>query len=207
MKKNNSGFTFIEMIIAVTIFSIIAVSIYSVFRVGVKLWFRTSPLIEVNQSYRFFFNTISSDLKNSVHYFKEGVNFEGTVQKMSFITLIDISGQGISPHTELARVIYLFDKKEKTVKRAVATVREGLSEDYARTETILEDIDAKDSGFKYCYKMGSSETEYDYEWKDTWEDKDRDNGKIPRGVMVKTGEYSKTIFIPTGELGGETSAK
>ena len=80
---------------------------------------------------------------------------------------------------------------------------EGLSEDYAKVSDILNDIDDRDFTFEYCYKLGSSMTEYDYEWKDAWEDKDRDEGKIPRGVRVKAGDYSKTIFIPTGELGAE----
>ncbi|OGW92773.1 MAG: hypothetical protein A3K16_06010 [Omnitrophica bacterium RIFCSPLOWO2_01_FULL_45_24] len=197
------GFTFIELIVAVMIFSIIAVSVYSVFRAGVRLWHRTNPLIQANQSTRFFFNTISSDLKNSVSYRQKGVNFEGEKQKLSFMTLIDASGEGVLPHTELARVTYHFDKTRKTVKRAVATKAEGFSEDYAKSADLLNDIDDKNFGFEYCYKITSSPTEYDYEWKDAWEDEDRDKGKIPRGVKVKAGEYSKTIFVPTGRLGGE----
>ena len=210
------GFTFIELIIAVTIFSIIAVSIYSVFRAGVRLWSRTNPLIQANQSTRYFFNTISSDLKNSVSYNavspglktfgsseKSCANFEGEEQKVSFMTLVDVSAEAVLPHTELARVIYSFDRSKNTVNRAVATKAEGLSEDHAKVSDILNDIDDKDFGFEYCYKVVSSPTEYDYEWKDTWSDEDRDKGKIPRGVKVKAGAYSKTIFIPTGRLGGK----
>lgn len=207
IRKKKAGFTFIELIIAVTIFSIVAVSIYSVFRIGVKLWYRTSPIIQSNQSFRLFFNTISMDLKNSVPYIKgnvkEKVNFEGQKQKISFIALVGTSGQGVLPHAELARIVYYFDRNKKTVRRAVATKSEGLSEDYAKATDILEDVEYKDFGFEYCYKITHSPTEYDYEWKDEWEDKERDNGKIPRGVRIKTGEYSKTIFIPTGTLGGD----
>ena len=202
-KVNRKSFTLIELIIAITIFSIIAVSIFSVFRIGVKLWYRTTPLIQANQSGRFFFDTISSDLKNSVYYNKSGINFEGESQKISFMTLVNVSGQGVLSHTELARVIYYFDRTAKVVKRAVATMKEGLSEDYAKAADILNNIDSKDFGFEYCYKLGSSPTEYDYEWKGAWEDEDRDKGKIPRGIRIKVGEYSKTIFIPTGTLGGK----
>ena len=211
IKGKNTGFTFIELIIAITIFSIVAVSIYSVFRVGIKLWYRTNPIIQDNQSFRLFFNTISSDLKNSVSYLKENmkekVNFEGDKQKVSFITLVDVSGQGTMPHAELARVIYYFDSSRKVVKRAIATKAEGLSEDYAKAVDILNGIDTKDFGFEYCYKITYSPTEYDYEWKDTWEEKESDGGKIPRGVKIKAGEYSKTVFIPTGTLGGEDEAQ
>lgn len=199
------GFTFIEMILAVTIFSIIAVSIYSVFRVGTQLWLRTSPMIEANQSFRFFFNTISSDLKNAVLYSKKCTDFEGENQRISFMTLVEVSGPGMLPHTELARVIYYFDKSNKTIKRAVSTRLEGFSENTNGTD-ILNNIENKDFGIEYCYKSGFSPTEYDYEWKKIWqedEDKEKSAGKIPRGVKVKAGEYEKTIFIPTGELGTE----
>lgn len=214
--SKRKGFTFIELIIAVTIFSIIAVSIYSVFRAGVRLWAGTNPLIQANQSTRYFFNTISKDLKNSVSYNavsqglktfgsseEESVNFEGEEQKISFMTLVEVSGSGGLTHAELARVIYSFDRSKKTVRRAVATKAEGLGEDNAKVAEILSDIDNKDFGFEYCYRLGASPTDYDYEWKDAWEGEDRDKGKIPRGVRVKAGAYSKTIFIPTGCLGGE----
>ena len=214
--RQAQGFTFIEMIVAVTIFSIMAVSIYSVFRAGVRLWSGTNPLIQANQSTRYFFNTISTDLKNSVSYNavsggiktfgsseEKNANFEGEKQRISFMTLIDVSGAEALPHTELARVIYSFDRSKKAVKRAVATKTEGLSEPLAKAAEILSDIDDKDFGFEYCYKVVFSPKEYDYEWKERWSDEDRDKGKIPRGIRVKAGTYSKTIFIPTGRLGGK----
>jgi len=214
--RQAQGFTFIELIVAVTIFSIIAVSIYSVFRAGIRLWSGTNPIIQANQSTRYFFNTVSTDLKNSVSYNaissglktfgsseKESANFEGEAQKISFMTLVDVSVGSALPHAELARVIYSFDRSKKTVKRAVATKAEGLSDSFAKVADILSDIDDKDFGFEYCYKVVSSPTEYSYEWKDGWSDEDRDKGKIPRGVKVKAGLYDKTIFIPTGRLGGK----
>jgi len=119
------------------------------------------------------------------------------------MTLVDVSGAGALPHAEFARVVYSFDRSKKAVKRAVATKAEGLSEPHANAAEILNDIDDKDFGFEYCYKVVSSPTEYGYEWKNTWSDEDRDKGKIPRGVRVKAGAYSKTILIPTGRLGGK----
>lgn len=202
-RTNKRSFTLIELIIAITIFSIIAVSIYSVFRIGVKLWYATNPMIQANQSLRLFFNTISLDLKNSICYTKNGKNFEGDSGKVSFITLVDVYDNGALPHTELARVVYYFDRYRKAVRRAVATKLEGFSEDYARSADILTNIDEKDFGFQYCYKSGSSKTDYNYEWKNEWEAEDRDNGKIPRAISVRAREYNKIIFIPTGTLGGK----
>lgn len=203
IKKKNTGFTFIELIIAITIFSVIAVSIYSVLRTGVRLWYRVSPMIQDNQSFRLFFNTISRDLKNSLPYFSKDVNFEGNRDKVSFMTLVDISDEGSFARMEPAMVIYYYDRITKTVKRGVATRLEGLNEDLAKYSDILNNLEDKEFGFEYCYKLGSSKTEYEYEWKDEWNDKEKESGYIPRGVRIRAGDYSKTVFIPTGVLGGE----
>ncbi|MDD5428426.1 MAG: prepilin-type N-terminal cleavage/methylation domain-containing protein [Candidatus Omnitrophica bacterium] len=216
-EKPPAGFTFIELIIAVTIFSIIAVSIYSTFHAGIKVWLKTSPMIEANQALRVFFNTVSLDLKNAVAYYgkeevlsKPGfgqeyegkINFEGAPDRISFITVISVSGPGAGMHDELARVTYLYDKANKTVKRLVATRAEGLDEANAKAFDMLYGVEEKDLGFLYCYKDMISNSEYEYEWKDAWEEKNVVN--IPRGVKIRAGGFTKTVFIPSGELGEET---
>ncbi len=203
---NRKSFTLIELLIAITIFSVVAVSVYSVFSTGVKLWYKTSPLVQANQSARYFFNTISSDLKNTVPYLKKGVNFEGEGQRISFMTVVNCSGEDKSSGAEVARVTYYLDRSKKAVIRSVATKEEGLSDDLAVSSAILDGIDSKDFAFEFCYKRVSSPTDYEYEWDSAWADEDKDKGKIPRGVKVKAFGYEKIIFIPTGYLGGKDEA-
>lgn len=200
------SFTLIELLVAITIFSVIAVSVYAVFSSGVRLWYKTSPLVQANQSARYFFNTISSDLKNSVAYFTKEANFEGGPQTISFMTVINCSGQDRTSSGEVARVTYSYDRSAKAVIRSVATKEEGLDPDRAKPSAILEGVEQKEFGFEFCYKRISSPTDYDYEWKDEWADEDKKSGKIPRGVKVKASGYEKTIFIPTGYLGGKDEA-
>lgn len=198
-KKDRAAFTFIELLIAVTIFSIIAVSVYSVFNAGIRVWLRTNPIVEGNQAMRILFNTASLDLKNAVAYTNTGTNFKGEPKKISFMTLIDVAGDKTPLHTELARVVYCFDKDTKAIKRLVAAKDEGLDETKARGQEFLRDTKEEDLGFEYCYEETYSGTEFAYKWKDTWQDE----AKIPRGVRIKLGEFRKAIFIPTGELGVE----
>ena len=215
-KINLRGFTFIELIVAVTIFSIIAVSIYSTFNAGIRIWLRTSPMIEENQALRVFFNTVSSDLKNAVAYYDNSAtlvkpgfgqeyegetNFSGSPGRISFIAIVGISDPDTGMREEPARITYIYDKNAKTVKRLIATRSEGLNEDNTKGVDMLSGIEEKDFGFEYCYKKMISNTEYEYEWKDAWEDKNVQN--IPRGVRIRAGEFKKTVFIPTGLLGEE----
>ena len=215
-KINLRGFTFIELIIAVTIFAIIAVSIYSTFNAGLRIWLRTSPMIEENQALRVFFNTVATDLKDAVTYYDnsatlvkpgfgqeyEGeINFAGAPGRISFIAIVGISDPDAGMREEPARITYIYDKNAKTVKRLIATRSEGLNEDNAKPVDMLGGVEEKDFGFEYCYKKMISNTEYEYEWKDAWEDKNVQN--IPRGVRIRVSEFKKTVFIPTGLLGEE----
>ncbi|MDD3906286.1 MAG: type II secretion system protein GspJ [Candidatus Omnitrophica bacterium] len=214
--RHNRAFTFIELIIAVTIFAVIAVSIYSTFNAGIRVWLKTSPMIEENQSLRIFFGTVAADLKNAVAYYPKSetlakpvfgaeyegrINFEGAADRMSFITVIGVSDPETGFREELARVTYAYDKDKKCLRRLVATAAEGLNEDNARSSEILKDINEKDFGIEYCYKAKLSNTEYEYEWRDAWEEKNVQD--VPRGVRIKVGEFRKTVFVPTGILGEE----
>lgn len=210
------GFTFIELIIAVTIFAIIAVSIYSTFSAGIRMWLKTSPMIDENRGLRMFFNTISADLKRAVAYYDnsaaltkpgfgqeyEGeLNFAGAPRRISFMTIVRVSDPELGLRAEPAKVIYLYDISDRAVKRLVATKAEGLDEDNAKSVDMLINIDEKDFSFEYCYKNMISNSDYEYEWKDAW--KDENARTIPRGVRVRAGEFERTVFIPTGVLGEE----
>ena len=221
--RNNGGFTFIELIVAVTIFAIIAVSIYSTFNAGIRMWLRTSPMIEADQGMRIFFNTASLDLKNSMAYYpkltsatsafapssfssfgtEEPLNFEGEPARVSFMTIMNVSGPDGNTRGEITRVAYIYDKANRSVKRLVATKREGFDEAKAKAFEILNNIEEKDFGFQYCYKSStSSVSDYENEWQETWEG-EKNKQKIPRGVKIKAGEFTQTVFIPAGELGEE----
>lgn len=190
-KKRTHGFTFLELMIALTIFSIMAVSIYSVLGGGIRVWRRSNVIIEANQSLRSFFDAISSDLKNTVKY--KGVEFEGQAGEMSFMALIDVSDPvNRSTRTELAKVVYSFDEGSKTVKRYVATRESGFDKVNTEGVDIVSGIEGV--SFSYCYK---DETLIPpYRWQDVWQTQ----GIIPRGVNIKIKELEKIVFIPMGEL-------
>ena len=66
--KTDRAFTFIELLIAFTIFSIIAASMYCTLNAGIKVWTRGNEIIRENQGMRIFFDTVNQDLKNAVSY-------------------------------------------------------------------------------------------------------------------------------------------
>jgi prepilin-type N-terminal cleavage/methylation domain-containing protein len=209
MDKNKKAFTFIELIIAVTIFSVIAVSIYSVFWAGLRTWRVTSPAIEANQALRFFFDLISRDIKSAISYYpekysdKDKVNFEGDAGRISFWALVDVQGQDGVINTEPARVAYYLDTSDSSngrIMRNVATRKEAFKEDPEKSEELFSGIREGDFAFEYCYReprLNLAEPDV-YEWGGEWLTKEGENKKIPRGVRIKLKEFTKTVFIPTG---------
>ena len=122
---------------------------------------------------------------------------QGAPNRVSFMTLIEVSGNGIPLHTELARVVYYYDADTKSVKRLVATKDQGFDETKAESSQSVKLAGSQDFGIEYCYKEPYAGTAYVYKWMDTWENE----SVVPRGVRIKIGEFKKTIFIPTGQLG------
>ena len=197
MNKQIKGFTFVELIVAVTLFAIIAASVYAVFGTGLRVWRKMNPVVENNQSVRGFFFTIDRDLKNMVAYQKDGANFKGDATRVSFMTLVEVSGTNAPLHSELAQVVYFLDKDTRMIKRLVATREEGLDETKSKAEVMLKGVDEKDFRFEYGSKATSTGPGSMYDWKDKWEEE----AKIPRGVKIKLNGFVKMVFIPTGMLG------
>jgi prepilin-type N-terminal cleavage/methylation domain-containing protein len=209
--EERAGFTFIELIIAIAIFSVIAVSIYSVFWAGLRTWRMTSPVIEANQKLRFFFDLISKDLKGELGYYpqdyidKDKVNFEGDAKRISFWALVDFQEQDGAIHTEPARVAYYLDTADSSnvkVMRNVATRIEAFKEVPEKSEQVFSGIREGDFAFEYCYKepnLNLAEP-YEYEWASEWLTKEGEKKKMPRSVRIKLKEFTKTVFIPTGDL-------
>jgi len=196
--SDKKAFTFIELIIAVTIFSIIAVSIYATLGAGIRIWLRTNPLIEAHQEMRTFFDMISNDAKRSFIYTYPdgGIKFDGKPKRVSFMTIAAVSGPDVPLHDEMVKVIYAFNEETKAVERTAAGRNEAFDERYARPEEIIRQAGDRQFVFEYCY-AGTSVDE-PYLWKESWEDED----KIPRAIRIRVGDLTKVIFIPAGQLGG-----
>lgn len=204
-KKFNAGFTFIELLIALTIFSIIAASIYYTLNAGIKVWQRGNILIRENQRMRIFFDAMSKDMRNAVPF--SGIPSQWTENSVTFHTIIDTFSSE-PPHRKLVRRIYYFDDKKGELKRARVIQKEGFDEKYVDEEVLLDNLE--DVGFEYAYESGE-----EYEWKDEWEFGDEDEGEdiIPRGVKIrvelkgkddeKAEIFEKIVLIPIGKLGSE----
>ena len=192
------GFTFIEIIISITIFTLIITTVYSVFYLGMKTWQRGEDRKSLKEI-RLSLLKIDKELKNSFYFSK--IPFKGTDEEMTF-PLSAASGETEKIYT----VTYVVDSDERTGLRGLVRKKKIFSESFlegepGETEIVFPLMRSID--FEYGYEMpgGSS----DFDWLADWDAATQN--KFPSGIRVSfelpdTKEfYAKTIFIPHGELG------
>lgn len=208
--KYNSGITFIEMLIGLTIFSIIAASLYSVFFSSTSAWKRSEDLNRVNQEARWSLDNLSRELHNAIILSYKGrypdfKAFEGESDKLSFFIVID---------DEIRRVTYLLEPKDKNsdtefyFKRKESFFVDSLqSSSKEESEENLSSLVTKE-GLKFSYPYGAEGEDEEVEWKEKWQDRE----SLPAGVKIELALQSpgnpnskttfyRTVFVPLGVVG------
>lgn len=200
MKKNKTGFTFIELMLAVSIFAIVAVVIYSTFNTGISAWKKAEVAQNLYQDIRLTLDKMAEDLENAVKYSeKENFsNFEANQNSISFYSLEEVfTGLPKVPaHPELRKISYSLSGS--MLQRLDETIPELLQE---KPVAQPEEMSAKISelNFSYYY-IDKTTSPASYKWDNVW-DWPLD---IPRGVKIGlkvVGEeksFVKYVFIPSG---------
>lgn len=191
------GFSFIELLVALTIFSVIALSIYYALMTGVKLYRRSSSDIRHNQGVRAFFDRIDLDIKNS--FFSPVIEPQWDADSISFALLVDNQKAG-KKHREIARVSYGYDSTDQQVIRSYSRKDKGFYPDPALEQTIVQDTEGL--SFEYCYQEQGSQDACI--WKPHWQQKE----EMPKGIKVTlklaAGErFREYVFNHTGTYGTE----
>ena len=87
---NKHGFTFIEMLIGISIFAVVALTLFTVFWTGVKVSHRSEDSNRVYREARWAFDRIADDLESAVPYqfrnsYPDRLAFSGTSDSVTFI--------------------------------------------------------------------------------------------------------------------------
>lgn len=223
MKKSKRAFTLLELLLAVTIFSITVVALYSSFYVGVKVLRRSQSTMGIHQELRLGMEEISLDLHNgllaplyietevapvvaieTVEEEEEEIYFfKGDRKSFSFVTLKDIFTEDRKPKRIICNVTYRFGSGEDGGKliRVVRYSNRGFAPQ--QEEELISGI----SSMTVFYSYAGDDEESEPVWLDRWEQEEA----LPLGVKIKlklkgaaaVGDLTKTIHIPAGVLGTE----
>lgn len=191
MSKRRAGFTFIELLVSMLIFSIVVLSIYLSFNVGIRAWRKGEEGYKIRQGARYLLSSISREMRNAVN--SKEIIFSGGADHVSFCKAAN----------GLFKVLYEFNSAENAVYKVVRTYKENASGDTGTKSRLVSGI----SGIKFQYSYKRDENVV---WDDSWPE---DNKAVPFGVKifltynpagaVEPLVISQTVLIPTGELKDE----
>lgn len=195
--RNNSltGFTFIELIVSVSILAIIAASIYSVFNIALHAYKRSS-VDQGIQKIRTKLLKIDKELKSS--FFFSGIPFRGTSSEIVFPLFVF---KGDKENVRI--IIYQIDRDENAEFYKLIRKEKIFTENPQDEKEEINDIfSALAIKFEYSYNPGDPSK--CYEWQETWAESQK---TLPSAVRISfqiddSGEiYNKVIFLMQGALG------
>src|SRR3972149_5589222 len=106
-KTSHASFTFIELLIALSIFAVVAVTLYSTFFAGISVWKRSGDSSGIYQDIRIVFDDMARDLKNMIYFTKEKESayaFTGMPQQIAFMTLAEYASEKMTAGKELVKI-------------------------------------------------------------------------------------------------------
>jgi len=202
------GFTLVELLLALSIFSVIALSLYGTFATGINLTKRSEKTDEVYRQVRWTLEKISAELENMVNYdfsnsYPTRLAFIGEGDKIAFIVPSDkglkvvryylqplefgsvhktIIGKHFSRNVDM---IFLNEKEaalEAFVREEVGFVEDLSSETPESREVSVLNSNIKKDGlkFSFAYQEEGANEEIKVIWKDRWDQKG-----IPSGIQVE----------------------
>jgi prepilin-type N-terminal cleavage/methylation domain-containing protein len=215
--KRRGGFSLMELLLAVAIFSVIALCLYSTFSGGIRIWRRQEEALRSSQGVRMALDAMSRELKGAMNYSAPKNNpslsadltaekypvFSGSDNTLAFVT---------AAAGKIEKVTYFFENSSGSagaLKKRVAFQADGFNEDTEKADTIISGVNAV--LFEYAYtpeKAGDPLV-----WQNSW-----NQDKLPQDVRItltmqprqekkgifgqetkkKEEIFRKTIFIPVG---------
>ncbi len=182
-----AGFTLVELLIAVSIFSVVSIAIYSTFSSGASILRRVKNIDLMQQKILLKAEMFARELREQPDYKKQ--LFLGTKSKISF---------GGSSDYFPSRITYYFDVSSSSLMRVADKLdtiitSEGMIDPELRAKPTVFLVKAKEVKFSYLYlDLKTNE----YSWIDEWL-QDYLPVAVKFTIAGENQEYASTIFLPT----------
>jgi len=203
-ERSLTGFTLIELILAVSLFFIVSASLFLSMRSGLLLYKRSDEGLTLSHEIQYFLNKLSYELRNSFHY--SSIPFEGNEERLSFPSIL-VTYDEDKVFTDIYNIEYNF--KARTLMRKSNCLSR--KDDKDKKDKILYPL-LKNISFSFGFLDEGEKTVI---WKEEWPSELE--GLIPKAVGInlvvtffdkdmKFGvdkKINKKIWIPQGEWGSE----
>ncbi len=191
--RTKSGFTMVELLIALFISTLMIITLSTVFISAIKAGERAKANFSKYQSLRVFFLTLERDLRNALAY--EPLPFKGMEDRLEFPGYTLSHGKD-GGEKKLLEIGYLL--KEGKLIRSEESMKKDFKNKEPASKPVLSGIKA--IHFEYPYKQEVGDTIYLPFWIE------EPYQGIPKAVKVRIEltsgvRFSKVVSIPQGRLG------
>lgn len=197
------AFTFVELLVSVTIVSFVGIAVYSALANGIAVWRRVNKDNSYTQNVRLTAEKMAGELRNVLQF--SDIAFEGTEDSIKFCTLLLTTSQEAEDeaerHYELGRVTYFYNEEKNALSKQQLLYPLIYQEqgEFDQSKILIGNL--KKLEFSYCYLDYTTGT---YQWKKDWKEKEQNT--FPQAVKIKMSfqegfqqkEFEQTIFIPIG---------
>lgn len=193
-KNRSNGFTLMELLLAITLFSIIAVAIYSSLAVGIKAQKRGCVIGGEYSDLRLTFYLTSQDLHNAIH--ANEIYLVSEAQKIYFYSVLPAQ----DGTRELYKITYTWEREGSyfNLLRLKENYIDSCQEIHEKGDEILDKVSKLEFSYGYVKKEISGEEEFS--WKEEW--KQESMPKLVQLKIEKNGEkFNKIIYCPAGRMG------
>lgn len=199
-----TGFTFVELLVSILIFSIIVVSLFSTFRVGLTAYRKGETEASLNQNLRLCLERMALDFRNSYKFSDTQSGFEAQEGKVSFYCLKKINFLKGKKQPQICRIEYSLD--EDKLLRAVFFGKLAFSDHLeVKDEVLLKNIAKLAIEFPYKQEQGD-----EIIWQDYWLEPEA----LPLGIRINLEiknpqnpaqplKITKFVYLPLGKLSEE----
>jgi len=183
-KNNKKGFNLVELLIAVSIFSVVSIAIYSTFSSGVSILRRVKKIDFASQKMLLKAEKFARELRAQSAYKKQ--LFQGNKTRISFPGDKDKFPSRITYYLDGSFFMRCEDKLD-------TIITEGNLDPELKAKPEIFMLKVKEVNFSYLY-LNLIKNEYG--WTDEWSEK-----FLPIAVKVlintENQNYVSTIFLPT----------
>jgi len=201
---SKKAFTFVELLVAILIFSIIVASIYSAFHVGLATYRKGEGAALFYQKLRLSLDALSLDLRNAYGFSQTQGRFSLDEGKLSFYSRKRLFSGRLSADFQLCRLIY-WQQGSKLLRQVDAGKLAFSDEAQENPEILLDNLSTLK--FEFPYQSGADKS---IVWKDYWQQED----KLPLAVKISLEiadlqqkdvniSLVKMVYIPSGQLAQE----
>lgn len=213
LKINSSfGFTLLEVLLGIGIFSIVIVALYSVFWSGTRLSYYSNQQGKLYREVRWLLSLLGDELENTVHYdfsssYPDKKAFVGEHEKITFLNSSDKGLRAVSYHLETSssdkvhRVligrtytknvdIHLTSQSDGATYYLVREEKpfldfvDDITDENTETEIVASQIEP--NGLKFFYGVNEGQGNAQVSWSEEW-----DREGIPAQVRAEV-----TFLIP-----------